>query len=88
LEPRSRGDWPTIKFLGPPDSRGTMRFQQLDEPRPSGKNRMHLDVLVDDLDGVAAQVEHHGGGRLEGPREIEGFGKWLLMADPRATSSA
>jgi predicted enzyme related to lactoylglutathione lyase len=76
------GDWPTIKFLGPPDSRATMCFQQVDEPRPSGKNRMHLDVLVDDLDGVAAQVEHRGGGRLEGPREIEGFGKWLVMADP------
>jgi predicted enzyme related to lactoylglutathione lyase len=76
------GDWPTIKFLGPPDSRAVMCFQQVEERKAPGKNRLHLDLLVDDLDEVSAEVEQHGGRRLDGPLEIEGFGRWLVMADP------
>jgi predicted enzyme related to lactoylglutathione lyase len=49
----------------------------------SGKNRLHLDLIVDDLDSATAEIEGLGGRWLEPgqTRELEGF-RWRLMADP------
>ena len=57
-------------------------FQQVPDVK-SGKNRLHLDLIVDDLDGATAEIEGLGGHWLEPgqTRELEGF-QWRLMADP------
>jgi predicted enzyme related to lactoylglutathione lyase len=56
-------------------------FQRVPETK-TGKNRVHLDLLVDDLD-AATEVEALGGRWLEPgqTRELEGF-RWRCMADP------
>ena len=60
----------------------TVGFQQVPEAK-SGKNRLHLDLVVDDLDAATAEVESLGGRWLEPgeTHELEGF-LWRCMADP------
>ena len=52
----------------------TIGFQQVPEAK-SGKNRLHLDLIVDDLDISTAEIEALGGKWLEpgATRELEGF---------------
>jgi predicted enzyme related to lactoylglutathione lyase len=60
----------------------TVGFQRVPEAK-TGKNRVHLDLVVEDLDVAAAEVEQLGGRWLEPgtTRELEGF-RWRCMADP------
>ncbi len=60
----------------------TVGFQRVPEAK-TGKNRVHLDLVVDDLDTATAEVEQLGGRWLEPgtTRELEGF-HWRCMADP------
>jgi len=60
----------------------TVGFQRVPEAK-SGKNRVHLDLVVDDLDAATTEVEQLGGRWLEPgtTRELEGF-RWRCMADP------
>ena len=44
------------------------------------KNRVHVDLRIDDLDGVTALVERLGGSRVE-DHEDEDF-RWRVMRDP------
>jgi predicted enzyme related to lactoylglutathione lyase len=57
-------------------------FVAVAEPK-AGKNRLHIDLVVDDLDEATAEVEKLGGRWLEPGkiRELEGF-RWRCMADP------
>ena len=57
-------------------------FQQVPEVK-SGKNRLHLDLIVSDLDEATAEIEALGGRWLEPGhiRELEGF-RWRCLADP------
>jgi predicted enzyme related to lactoylglutathione lyase len=57
-------------------------FQQVPEAK-AGKNRLHLDLIVTDLDASTAEIEQLGGTWLEPgrTRELEGF-QWRCMADP------
>ena len=60
----------------------TVGFQRVSEGK-AGKNRLHLDLIVGDLDHATAEVEALGG-RWREPgrtRELEGF-RWRCMADP------
>ena len=68
--------------LSPGSDGLTVGFQRVPEAK-SGKNRLHLDLVVDDLDSATAEVERLGGRWLEPGkvRELEGF-RWRLMADP------
>jgi predicted enzyme related to lactoylglutathione lyase len=68
--------------LTPTDDGVTVGFQRVAEAK-NGKNRLHLDLVVDDLDVVTAEVESLGGRWLEPgrTRELEGF-RWRIMADP------
>jgi predicted enzyme related to lactoylglutathione lyase len=61
----------------------TVGFQRVDEDK-AGKNRLHLDLIVEDLDAATAEVESRGGTWLEPgtTRELEGF-RWRCMADPQ-----
>jgi predicted enzyme related to lactoylglutathione lyase len=69
-------------ILSPTDDGLTVGFQRVPETK-SGKNRVHLDLIVDDLDAATAEVEQLGGRWLEPgtTRELEGF-QWRCMADP------
>ena len=60
----------------------TVGFQRVTRTK-SGKNRMHLDLVVSDLDEATAEIESLGGTWLEPDqtRELEGF-LWRCMADP------
>jgi predicted enzyme related to lactoylglutathione lyase len=60
----------------------TVGFQRVREGK-AGKNRLHLDLIVGDLDQATAEVETLGGRWLEpgNTRELEGF-QWRCMADP------
>lgn len=60
----------------------TVGFQQVPDAK-SGKNRLHLDLIVEDLDASTAEIEGLGGRWLEPgeTRELEGF-RWRQMADP------
>ena len=60
----------------------TVGFQRVPEGK-AGKNRLHLDLVVGDLDHATAEVESLGGRWLEpgNTRELEGF-QWRCMADP------
>jgi hypothetical protein len=48
-------------------------LQGVPEPK-AGKNRMHLDIVVDDI-----EAEIH---RLQGLQQIFGGARWVRMADP------
>jgi predicted enzyme related to lactoylglutathione lyase len=60
----------------------TVGFQRVPEGK-AGKNRLHLDLIVEDLDRATAEVEALGGRWLEpgNTRELEGF-RWRCLADP------
>jgi predicted enzyme related to lactoylglutathione lyase len=59
----------------------TVGFQQVPEEK-SGKNRLHLDLIVEDLDGSTAEIESLGGRWLQPgvTHELEGF-QWRCMVD-------
>jgi predicted enzyme related to lactoylglutathione lyase len=69
-------------LLTPTEEGLTVGLQRVPE-RKAGKNRVHLDLVVDDLDSATAEVEALGGRWLEpgNTRELEGFA-WRCMADP------
>jgi len=68
--------------LSPTEDGLTVGFQRVQEAKIE-KNRLHLDLVVDDLDAATAEVEALGGRWLEpgNTRELEGF-FWRCMADP------
>ena len=59
----------------------TLTLQQVPE-RKSVKNRMHLDLLVEDVPREVARLERLGARRLT-PVPREEFGQtWFVLADP------
>jgi len=68
--------------LSPTEDGLTVGFQRVADVK-AGKNGLHLDLVVDDLDEATAEVEQLGGRWLEPgtTRELEGF-QWRCMADP------
>ena len=58
-----------------------LRFQRVPEAK-SMKNRLHLDLLVDDPEDACARIEELGGRRsVEEPFTEYGF-TWIVMQDP------
>jgi predicted enzyme related to lactoylglutathione lyase len=56
-------------------------LQQVPEPR-TGKNRMHVDLVTDEIDDEVARLVALGAKRLhEGIRSI-GETRWVSLADP------
>ena len=67
--------------LGP--APGVLKFalQRVPESKP-GKNRMHIDIWVPDIESEAARLEALGAKRLqEKPFDEHGF-LWYQLADP------
>lgn len=48
----------------------------------AGKNRMHLDIEVPDIDAVADRLEEHGARRVSTGAQTEHGSRWIVMADP------
>jgi predicted enzyme related to lactoylglutathione lyase len=69
-------------LLSPTGEGLTVGFQRVEEAK-AGKNRLHLDLVVDDLDAATAEIESLGGSWVEpgNTRELEGF-FWRCLADP------
>lgn len=57
----------------------SLAFQKVPE-RKSGKNRLHLDLGVEDKDEAAARISELGGSKID-EHTNEGF-TWYVMADP------
>jgi len=55
-------------------------FQRVPEAK-AAKNRVHLDITVEDVDGAVARVEGLGGARIGERREMDGY-RWQVMGDP------
>lgn len=68
--------------LAPTKDGLTVGFQRVPEHK-AGKNRVHLDLVVEDLDAATEEIEALGGRWLEPDttRDLEGF-QWRIMADP------
>ena len=72
---------PGCVYLGRHDDpQPRLVFQPVAEPK-QGKVRLHLDVLVDDIDAGIAQVVELGG-RATGERHDHDEGVVVVMADP------
>jgi predicted enzyme related to lactoylglutathione lyase len=56
-------------------------FQRVPEAKVV-KNRVHLDLAVQDVDEAALRIEELGGRRLPHDDYHEGTYSWRLMADP------
>lgn len=55
-------------------------FQRVDDPTP-GKNRVHLDLMTDDLDAEVQRLV--GLGAVEtGRHSVDGGFQWVVLADP------
>lgn len=63
-----------------PDGSTTVSFQQVPEVKV-GKNRVHLDVLVEDLEQAAARCVELGANRISGTRG-DPLGDFIVLADP------
>ena len=58
-----------------------LAFQRVPEPK-LGKNRVHLDIAVDDVDRATENIEQLGGRRLASSDFAEHGYNWRVMADP------
>ena len=56
-------------------------FQRVPEAK-SVKNRLHVDLAVEDLDGAFAQIVAPGGSAVSDILEMPGGYRWRVMADP------
>ena len=56
-------------------------FQRVPEAK-AVKNRLHVDLAVDDLDGAFAKIVALGGSAVSDILEMPGGYRWRVMADP------
>jgi predicted enzyme related to lactoylglutathione lyase len=67
-------------MLAAPDGQKLLLLQQVAEPK-AGKNRMHLDLHVADIEAEASRLEGLGARRLADVQQELGS-TWIVMADP------
>jgi predicted enzyme related to lactoylglutathione lyase len=73
--------FPGFVWLGSQSEGGVkLAFQQVPEGKATERNRLHLDMKVDDLATAIAAIEAAGGAKVE-EHEIEGF-VWYVCQDP------
>ncbi|WP_206487919.1 VOC family protein [Rhodococcus sp. KRD162] len=56
-----------------------MAFQKIEDPTP-GKNRVHLDMTTQDLDGEVARLIEAGASELA--QHTMGDFRWVTLSDP------
>lgn len=77
----SEGEGPQYVDLAPVPGVPIIRFQRVPEPK-ARKNRLHLDVSVEDLGEAGERVKALGGTQVS-DRTFSEFGyHWQVMADP------
>ena len=56
-------------------------LQAVPEPK-AGKNRMHLDIVVDDIEAEVHRLQALGARRID--EDVQSFGgtRWVRMSDP------
>ena len=74
------GDGPHYVDLKPVPGVPRIRFQRVPEAKPA-KNRLHFDLLADDLEAACARVEALGATRTGESRSEYGF-EWFVLRDP------
>ena len=72
---------PYVLLRDPDGQQPKLLLQRVAEPK-AGKNRMHLDVHVADIEAEAARLEALGARRVEDEVQEEHGSNWILMADP------
>ena len=75
------GDEPHYVDLQPRPGVPVIRFQRVPDEKIT-KNRLHLDMLVENLDQARANVEALGGRRAPGQPVTEYGWSWIVMQDP------
>lgn len=71
---------PHFTWLAPQREGGiSIAIQTVPDPTP-GRNRLHIDTMVDDLDEAVRRIEELGGSFLED--HTAGDFAWKVMADP------
>jgi len=69
-------------LLMPDEAEGPKLLLQRVPERKADKNRMHFDIEVPDIEGMASRLEQLGATRL-GERPVAEHGNhWIVMADP------
>jgi predicted enzyme related to lactoylglutathione lyase len=71
-----------LAVLVPKDGTASpLLFQCVPEAK-TGKNRMHLDIVVDDIEAEVHRLEELGAHRTD--EDVRSFGgtRWVRMADP------
>ena len=56
-------------------------LQCVPEPK-AGKNRMHLDIVVDDIETEARRLQELGARRIDEGVQSFGGTRWVRMSDP------
>jgi predicted enzyme related to lactoylglutathione lyase len=73
---------PAFRPLARPAGGGPgMSFQRVPESKVV-KNRVHLDLIVEDIEAATAWVTQHGGRRRSDSDFHENGWRWRTMADP------
>ncbi|AXI78361.1 VOC family protein [Peterkaempfera bronchialis] len=71
-------DW---SYVDPPDGQPRLAFQRVPEPRPTGKNRLHLDICVEDIEQARDELLARGARAVGGVR-MDDQGAFQVMQDP------
>jgi predicted enzyme related to lactoylglutathione lyase len=72
----------TYRSIVPADGDGPkLVFQQVPEPKVA-KNRVHLDLIVDDIEVEARRFVELGGTRVSAEPVVEYGCSWIVMQDP------
>jgi predicted enzyme related to lactoylglutathione lyase len=56
-------------------------LQGVPEPK-AGKNRMHLDIVVDDVEAEVRRLQALGARRIDDGVQSFGGTRWVIMSDP------
>jgi predicted enzyme related to lactoylglutathione lyase len=72
----------SLAVLVPEDGTASpLVLQRVPEPK-AGKNRMHVDIVADDVEPEVERLEAIGARRLHNGIQRFGQTRWITMADP------
>ena len=72
---------PLAVLVAPEGTASPLVLQQVPEPK-TGKNRMHIDITTDDVEGDVTRLEGLGATRTHDGVQSFGGTRWVTMADP------
>ncbi len=71
-----------LAVLVPKEGAGSpLLLQRVPEPK-SVKNRMHLDLIVDDIEAEVSRLEELGARRIDHDTQTFGGTRWVRLWDP------